>query len=79
MALLNGTFSTHFCFCPGEFSDNFPSEFLLAGSSERQGFLSNTRKASQDQKQTILCALQAAISDKNEIFNKNVNVGDMLQ
>ena len=60
----------------GGISDNCPSEFLLAGSSERQGFVSNTRKASQDHKETILCALQPGFSEKK----KNLfNVEDMLQ
>ena len=65
-ALLKRNFP--YAFCRGDISDNCPSEFLLARSSERQGFVSNTRKASQDQKETILCALQPSFSEKKETF-----------
>ena len=60
-------------FFRGEFLDNCSSEFLLVAGSERlysKGFLSNTRKASQDQKKTIPCALQAGFSENKEIFQE---------
>ena len=50
-----------------EFPENCPSEFLLVAGSERgysESFLSNTKKASQDQEKTILCTLQAGFSKK---------------
>ena len=43
-----------------EFPDNCSSDFLLVADSERlytKAFLSNTEKASQDQKKTIRCTL----------------------
>ena len=68
-ALLKRNFSYAFLSGGGDISDNCPSEFLLAASSERQGFVSNTRKASQDHKETILCALQPGFSEKKRIFS----------
>ena len=66
---------THFpyTFFGGEFPDNCSSQFLLVAGSERlyrKGFLSNIREASQDQKRTIPCALQAGFSEENQIFQE---------
>ena len=64
IALLKRNFPTHFFFFffrrKRGFPDNCFSEFLLVGGSEtlyKKDFLSNTRKASPDQKKTISIAL----------------------
>ena len=55
-----------------EFPDNYSSEFLLVADSERlysKGFLSNTRKASQDQKNTI-----RLVFPRKKIFSRKMSM-----
>ena len=71
LALLKRNFPTYFC--REKFPDNCSSEFLLVAvvGLYSKGFLSNTRKASQDRKKTIQCALQSGFSEKKtEIFQE---------
>ena len=66
LALLKRNFPTYFC--REKFPGNCSSEFLLVAvvGLYSKGFLSNTRKASQDRKKTIQCALQSGFSEKKK-------------